>query len=77
MIDSFVSFPMSTCQVRLNAEIFKRDGRTVFTAKAYNGRVLTEWLARCLTHASEHPNLYPDPEHQVDLLASCAHLGLN
>ena len=77
MIDSFGSFPMSTCQVRLNAEIFKRDGRTVFTAKAYNGRVLTEWLARCLTHASEHPNLYPDPEHQVDLLASCAHLGLN
>ena len=53
-------------------KIYKKDGRTVFTAKAYNGRVISEWLARCLTHASLHPDQYPDPEHQVDLLASCA-----
>ena len=57
------------------AEIFKKDGRTMFTAKAFNGRVLTEWLARCLTNAAQHPDMYPDPEHQLDLLASCTHLG--
>ena len=60
---------------RVTAEVFKKDGRTIFTAKAFNGRVLTEWLARCLTNAAQHPDMYHDPENQIDLLASCAYLG--
>ena len=58
------------------AEIFKKPNGTqiCFTAKAYNGRVLSQWLADCLRDAiSKH---YHDDHEQLPLLASCMFLGL-
>lgn len=44
------------------------------TAKAYNGRILTEWIQRCLSDAARRPNEFTDPNQQLTLLAQCASL---
>jgi len=58
------------------SEIFKKPNGTqiCFTAKAYNGRVLSQWLSDCLRDAiSKH---YHDGHEQLPPLASCMFLGL-
>lgn len=37
------------------AEIQKNGGEIQFTLKAYNGRVVTEWLAHCVGDAASRP----------------------
>ena len=41
------------------------------TAKAFNGRILTEWLQRCLLDAVGRPNVFTDPNGQLLLLSQC------
>ena len=58
------------------AKIFKKDGSTKFTTKAYCGRVVTEFLQRCLADASLHSAHYPDPHHELCLVSSLVPLSL-
>lgn len=51
-------------------QVFKKDGSVLWTAKAYNGRVISEWLQRCLTDCFLRSAEYPDVEGQVPLLCS-------
>lgn len=45
----------------------------MFTCKAYNGRVVLEWLTRCITSlAQQHPE-----NARLALLASCSYFGSN
>ena len=37
-------------------KVQKSGGEIVFTLKAYNGRVVTEWLAHCLADAASKPH---------------------
>lgn len=48
-------------------EVKKKNGENLFTAKAYNGRVVLLWLAQCMLHAVE---MYPD--NQIVVLTSVA-----
>lgn len=50
------------------SEVFKKSGETAFTTKAYNGRIISEWLHECLKDA--HSRLV-DPDNQLPLLCSC------
>ena len=54
-------------------KIFKKPNGTqiCFTAKAFNGRVLSQWLCDCLQDASSKPDLHHDPDKQLPLLTSC------
>ena len=57
------------------AEIFKKPNGTqiCFTAKAFNGRVLSQWLNDCLCDAVSKG--YHDNHDQLALLSSCMLLG--
>lgn len=57
------------------AEIFKKPNGTqiCFTAKAFNGRVLSQWLNDCLCDAVS--KAYHDDHDQLVLLSSCMFLG--
>ena len=46
------------------------------TAKAFNGRILSEWFQRCLSDAANSPNQFRDPNEQLPLLAQCMSLVL-
>lgn len=48
-------------------EVKKKNGENLFTAKAYNGRVVLLWLAQCMLHAVE---MYPD--NQIVVLTAVA-----
>ena len=39
------------------------------TAKAYNGRVITAWLATCLEDAAAKPDRYPDERYPAAAVA--------
>lgn len=53
-------------------EVLKKTGATLLTAKAFNCRIISEWLARCLTDAARQPRIYADD--RMPLLASCVTL---
>ena len=55
------------------AQVQKKDGSTLFTTKAHNGRVVVEWVARCLTDAATQTDRFADD--RLPLLASCASLA--
>ena len=65
MFDSFLVAP----------EVFKKRGEIAFTTKAYNGRVVSEWLCQCLDDARSQPALFQDPDNQLLLLNSCMFLA--
>lgn len=46
----------------------------MFTAKAWNARVLTQFFHVCLADASSKPNQYPDAD--LPVLSSCLFLGV-
>ena len=49
------------------AELYKKDGSTMLTAKAWNSRVLTQWFHICLSDAVSRQNYLHDPENQLPL----------
>ena len=57
------------------AKVFKKDGSTLFVAKAYNGRIISEWLQRSLCDVLEDPERYLDPEDALPLLSGAMQLG--
>ena len=67
---AFVGFARSP------AKIFKKDGSTILTAKAFNGRIITQWLASCLVDAARNLDQYRAAGEQISVLASCVLLGL-
>lgn len=54
-------------------EVLKKDGHILLTAKAFNGRVVLEWVSRCMPNLAHQR--YDD--HRLALLASCAPLVVN
>lgn len=44
----------------------KKSGENLFTAKAYNGRVILMWLTHCLLDSEQH-----NPDHEI-LVLTCA-----
>ncbi|CAL1151269.1 unnamed protein product [Cladocopium goreaui] len=51
--------------------VVKKPDRIMLTSKAYNGRVLVEWISRCSSDfAKQRPH-----DQRLCLLASCAFLG--
>lgn len=59
----------------LPLKVFKKHGYVLFTTKAYNGRVISEWLSRCLSDAAARPNELTDPDGELPLLAACMKFG--
>lgn len=57
------------------AKVVKKNGQIMFTAKAFNGRVIVEWLAHCTSDLVQQQGAGADG--RLALLASCAHLGPN
>ena len=57
-------------------KVFKKKGQVQFTTKAYNGRVVSEWLSRCLADAVSRPNQFDDPDNELPLISSCMIFGL-
>ena len=56
------------------AKIFKKDGSIHFTLKAYNSRVVLQWLSSILPDvARDHADFDP----RAPLIAAAMHLGLN
>lgn len=52
--------------------MLKKGGQILFTCKAFNGRVVLEWLSGCISDlALRHPE-----DDRLALLASCSFLGL-
>lgn len=58
---------------RTQAKIYKKGGQILLTAKAWNGRVLAEWLQRCF-HELLNRGL-PDDENLFPLILSGLILG--
>lgn len=55
-----------------SAKVEKKNGQIIFTAKAFNGRVVLEWISRCMPDlARQNPD-----DQRLALLASCAQPGL-
>ena len=54
-------------------KIYKKTGQILFTAKAYNGRCIAEWLRSCFERAMTIH--LPDDENQIPLLYSGLKLG--
>ena len=52
-----------------NFQVKKKSGYILLTSKAYNARLLTEWLAFCLNDAAKKPRQFVDD--RLPLLASC------
>lgn len=55
-------------------KVHKKNGYVLFTTKAYNGRVVTEWLNSCLCEALSRPNEFNDADGEISLLCSCMKL---
>ena len=53
------------------AKVVKKGGQIMLTAKAYNGRVILEWLSRCLQDCAKNHD-----DERLALLSSCACLAL-
>ena len=58
-------------QMGAHAEVLKKTGQEMLTAKAYNGRCVLGWLAHCLLAAVE---VHTDNDLLV-LVSSCLTLG--
>lgn len=56
------------------AEVLKKDGTTMFTAKAWNGRVICQWLSACLRDAASTQNYVGRCDVPLPLMSSCASL---
>ena len=69
MLESFFFKSAST------AEIYKKSGQTLLTAKAFNGRCISEWLRVCVDEAMHRG--VPDDENHIPLLASALILGMS
>ena len=52
------------------SEVIKKDGKTKMTCKAFNGRVITEWLASCLRSAAEG-HCCRNADERIPLAAAC------
>ena len=50
-------------------EIFKKSGDVLLTAKAYNGRIILEWLSDTVCSASTHGG-YADMDSRFFLIAA-------
>ena len=55
-------------------EVCKASGEVLLTAKAYNGRCITEWLAFELVEASRHPELQV-VDDRIPAMSVCTFLG--
>ena len=58
-------------RVIVRAKVVKKGGQIMLTAKAYNGRVIVEWLSRCLQDCAQN-----HADERLALLSSCACLAL-
>ena len=65
-IDRYFTAPCSP------AKVVKKGGQVMFTCKAYNGRVVLEFLCRCINDLASKR----DDDDRLAMLASCACLGL-
>lgn len=53
-------------------KVLKKNGQIMLSAKAFNGRVILEWIAKCLADFEGTQN-----DARLSLLSSCACLGSN
>lgn len=66
----------TTCFGSLSLEvtkIYKKSGQVLMTAKAFNGRIIAEWLQRCFQEAMTRG--LRDDENLIPLVLSCLNLG--
>ena len=66
----------TTCFGSLSLEvtkIYKKSGQVLMTAKAFNGRIIAEWLQRCFQEAMTRG--LRDDENLIPLVLSCLKLG--
>ncbi|CAJ1452458.1 unnamed protein product, partial [Effrenium voratum] len=52
-------------------KVYKKDGSTMLTAKAYNGRIILQWLSACLSEAAQADH-YRAQDDRLPLMACCA-----
>ena len=72
-----VSHLLSFCGYQIRKfEVFKKRGFVQFTTKAFNGRVVAEWLNGCLSDAQSRPDEFTDPDGELPLLSACMRFGL-